>query len=81
MAVVNIAALDARFWLSGDDEGNVGLRCRTCETGGQPIAYYDRFDPRPLYRDNPAVENVTTIFDLLAAAGRHERTAHEGEAG
>lgn len=74
---MNIAAIDARFWLCGDEDGGVGLQCRACDRGGRPIAYYDRDDS--FYGDDPEVENVTTIFGLLAAANYHERTVHGGE--
>ncbi|MEV7013292.1 hypothetical protein [Streptosporangium sp. NPDC051022] len=76
---MNIAAIDARFQLIGDEDCGVGLHCRRCDRGGLPVAYYAGLcDP---YDGDPTVESVTAIFGLLAAADRHHRTAHGEEAG
>ncbi|MFC3986457.1 hypothetical protein [Streptosporangium jomthongense] len=77
MAIVNVAAIDARFRLCGDEDCGVGLHCRDCETGGRPVAYYAGL--YAVYEDDPTVENVTSLFGLLAAADGHERTVHGGE--
>lgn len=68
-------ALDNRFYFVGDEDCGVGLGCRDCWDGGRPLAYYDRNGHSP-YKDDPLVEDVTTISGLLAVATRHEREVH-----
>lgn len=71
----DLAAIDARFYLVGNEDCGVGIGCRDCWDGGRPLAYYDSGDTRA-YADDPAVENVSTISGMVAAAARHEREAH-----
>jgi hypothetical protein len=72
---LDLAALDSRFYLSGDEDCGVGLGCGDCWDGGRPLAYYDRGGGSP-YKDDAFVEDVTTISGLLAVATRHEREVH-----
>lgn len=71
------ALSDSRFWLCGDEDGNVDLHCRDCSDGGRPFAHYAPHSPS---WNDPKVTNVTTIPDLFEAASHHLTDAHDGEA-
>ncbi|KAB8186877.1 hypothetical protein FH608_046145 [Nonomuraea phyllanthi] len=63
------------FYLSGDENGGVGLHCRDHHDGGRPLAYYDRAGS---ICSDPEVANVATIPGLWAVAVDHLSTQHEG---
>jgi hypothetical protein len=71
---VDAASVDEHCWLGGYEDGGVGVNCRTCDLGGQPVAYY------PGTGDNPYPEaetpTVTGIFDLYVLANKHVREHH-----
>jgi hypothetical protein len=62
------------LYLSGDENGGVGLHCRDHHDGGWPLAYYDRAGS--IYPDH-AVANVATIPSLGACAVDHLATQHQ----
>ena len=74
--MTDLAALDDRFYLVGDEDTGVGIRCRDCDDGGRFLAYYDDGATRSPYADDPAVEDVSTISGLLEMAFRHRREMH-----
>lgn len=77
VAGLGLTAFNARYYLLGDEDGGVHLGCRDCWAGGRPIAYYDSTNrSRPPYIEDPLVENVAMITDLLSAADRHEHKEH-----
>lgn len=74
--VIVAPVIDARFYLSGDENCGVSLYCRDCWDEGLPLAYYDSNNGNPPYRDDELVENVTTISGVLMVARRHDREVH-----
>lgn len=76
LVIVAPVALDARFYLSGDENCGVSLYCRDCWDDGRPLAYYDTSGSKQPYTDDVLVENVTTISRLLNVATRHNREVH-----
>lgn len=62
-----------RYRLVGDEDCGVGIECRDHFDGGRPLAYYGDVKA---YKDDPAVENVTTIDRLLLVARIHEIKYH-----
>ena len=73
--ILDLTALDSRFYFVGDEDCGVGLGCRDCWDGGRPLAYYDCGGASP-YKDDALVEDVTTISGFLSVATRHEREVH-----
>ncbi|MEV0382407.1 hypothetical protein [Nonomuraea sp. NPDC050643] len=65
------------LYLMGDEDGGVGIHCRTHHDGGRPLAYYDRTGSA--YPD-PEVANVSAIPSLWAKAVDHLAGAHQPEA-
>jgi hypothetical protein len=64
-----------RYRLIGDEDCGVGIECRDHFDGGRPLAHYSTDDVRD-YVDDPAVQNVSTIPGLIAAAEVHEHEMH-----
>lgn len=64
-----------RYRLTGDEDCGVGIECSDHFDGGRPLAYYGGW-PKPPYADDPAVQNVSTVPGLLAAALVHEHEMH-----
>ncbi|MER7361925.1 hypothetical protein [Nonomuraea wenchangensis] len=58
------------FYLSGDENGGVGICCRDHFDGGRPLAYYGDTYP------DPKVPTVSTIPSLWAHAVDHLARAH-----
>src|SRR5881396_1555535 len=75
---LDAASVDEHCRLSGDEDCGVGVECRTCDTGGQPIAYYEGISPNPY----PEAETPTArgFFDLYLLATRHVRDHHPAPA-
>lgn len=61
------------FYLSGDDNGGVGIHCRDHHDGGRPLAHYD---PAGAEYADPAVACVSTIPALWAKAVDHLADRH-----
>lgn len=61
------------LYLSGDEDGGVGLHCHPCFDGGRPLAYYERSGSACV---DPAVPTVVTIPGLWAQAADHLATHH-----
>jgi hypothetical protein len=60
------------FYLLGDEDGGVGLYCRTCAHAGRPVAYDDHGGvPYGLVEGGPDVDDASTIAELLQAAVDH----------
>jgi hypothetical protein len=70
--VIGADRIDALFTLTGDEDTGVGLRCRLCDDGGQPLAYYTAGAAYP----DPDVVTVTSILQLLAAGADHLSRRH-----
>ncbi|MFI7691771.1 hypothetical protein ACIBQ6_22070 [Nonomuraea sp. NPDC049655] len=79
-----IAALtDSRFYLE-PEEGGINLHCQDCYSNRlcKPLAHYDLGDDGyQLYRDDPAIANVTTIPSLWDEAAKHLESAHQNGSG
>jgi hypothetical protein len=71
--MVTDTRIDDAFTLDGDEDGGVGIVCRLCDLGGQPIAYLGYSNP---YATVPDVEYAPTITALLDAATRHLSDRH-----
>jgi hypothetical protein len=63
-----------RYRLIGDEDCGVGIECRDHFDGGRPLAYYD--SGTGVYKNDPLVQDVSTIPGLLAAAEVHEHEMH-----
>ena len=71
-----LAYLNASLWLQGDEDGGVGMNCRRCDLGGEPIAYYEPYpNGRPPY-EGTDVKPVTTISALIFAGQYHLARQH-----
>lgn len=77
-SAVDAAGVDEHCRLQGDEDCGVGVQCRTCDTGGQPIAWYNRYEDNPY----PEVETPTAkgIFELYLLANKHVREHHASSA-
>lgn len=67
------AVVDEHYTLSGDEDGGVGIECKLCDLGGQPIAYLGWSNP---YAAVPEVKDVRSISELLTAAVEHHHARH-----
>jgi len=65
--------LDKHCVLTGDEDGGVGIECRLCDAGGQPVAYYGWDNP---YHKVPEVTHVREIGALINAATAHLTATH-----
>jgi len=62
--------VDRRYYLVGDEDGGVGLYCRTCDHGGRPLAYY--ISGYPDGHPDPAVPSTRSVDELLSHRIRHD---------
>lgn len=65
--------LDKYCTLAGDEDTGVGIECRLCDSGGQPVAYYGWDNA---YSKVPEVLHVRTVSGLVGAAVQHLRAVH-----
>lgn len=66
-----------RYRLIGDEDCGASIECREHFDGGRPLAYCnDTIDKLSPYASDPAVQVVSTIPGLLAAALVHEVEMH-----
>jgi len=72
-----MASFDDHLLLMGDEDGGVGINCRTCDRGGAPIAYYEPYPGGPASYVGTDVVIVDSIEDLIAA-GRAHAAGHIG---
>lgn len=72
--VMDSATVDAHCRMQGDEDGGVGVQCRTCDLGGRPVVYY------PGYGSNPypeaEVPTATGILHLYLLANAHVHQHH-----
>ena len=73
-AVLDAAEVDVHCRLVGDEDCGVGIECRTCDLGGQPIAYHPGLDVNPY--PEAEVPTATGIFHLYLLANKHVRDHH-----
>lgn len=71
---MDLAQIDAGFWLAGDEDTGVGLNCRDCDRGGAPVAYLVGISSG--YPEGSDVVNVKTIAALLDEGVRHLAAKH-----
>lgn len=64
--------VDVHVWLQGDEDGGVGAQCRTCDRGGEAVAWYGL--PNPY--DEDRVPTALTIYGLYMLALQHVRQVH-----
>jgi len=67
------------LYLSGDEDGGIGLHCHDHHDGGRPLAYYSHVGYHSLYADDPHVACVTTIPSLWAEVVKHLTASHSAE--
>ncbi|MEU7831375.1 MULTISPECIES: hypothetical protein [unclassified Nonomuraea] len=67
------ALLHPALFLSGDENGDVGLHCHDHFDGGRPLAHYDRGGSTSV---DPAVVSVSTLPALWAEAATHLKDHH-----
>lgn len=67
------ALLHPRLFLTGDEDGGVGIHCRDHFNIGRPLAYYDHTG---MTYPGQAVTSVTTIPSLWAEAVKHLDSEH-----
>lgn len=74
---MDLTFLDDGFYLMGDKFSGVSLVCTRCGDGvlEMTIAYYSDDDDRT-YVDDPDVEQVARIVDLLKAGLDHVLAVH-----
>lgn len=76
--------IDTYFYMMGDEDGGVGLRCRFCNRGGAPVVYItpDLFGAEWENTNVIVVNDIITvnnIINALAHATKHiERHRIEG---
>jgi hypothetical protein len=76
MATFDMVLLDDKMRLEGDEDCGVGIHCRTCNTGGAPIAYYAGLNQPYPTTTEPDTTPVDTITALLEAGEAHASQHH-----
>lgn len=64
---------DEMFYLMGDEDTDVGVHCRVCDTGGLPVVFYTT-DTNVTGYQSAAVVVVHTISDMMKAGSDHQAT-------
>lgn len=66
--------VDELLWLSGDEDGDVSVQCRDCDTGGAAVVFYSTHGPNP-YNDD-GVPLARTIGELDRFMNQHVVGVH-----
>jgi hypothetical protein len=66
--------VDLHCWLQGDEDGGVGVQCRTCDRGGMPVVYYPGWGTSPY--PEAEVPTATGVLHLYLLANAHVQQHH-----
>lgn len=62
--------IDKYFYLMGDEDGDVSLQCRVCDTGGLPAVFYTDDTKSNPYKGTDTVI-VHLISEMMTAGAKH----------